>query len=341
MGRIQGIFLEAHSRAASDIHLSVGVSPVFRIHGELIPCGETLCKDDMDAMAKELLDEDQWKQLAANGDLDFSYCMTSVSRFRVNVYRQRNCISIAARIIPTSIPTLDDLRMPAVLKSLIAKHHGLVLVTGPTGSGKSTTLAAMIDHINRTQRKRVITLEDPIEHLHHHNLSMIDQREIGSDSRSFSSGLHAALRQDPDVILIGEMRDLKTIRTAITASETGHLVLASLHTSDAVQSMDRIIDSFAASQQAQVRTQLSSVLLGVISQRLFLMPDGSGRMAALEILINTPAIANLLRTEKTHQIRSLMQMGRTQGMQTMEMHVRDRIGEGLIRADALAMISAT
>lgn len=340
MREIEDIFCEAHARSASDVHISVNAAPVFRIHGELVTQGEKLRPEDTDAMARDLLTEDQWKLFIERGDLDFSYSLTNVSRFRVNVYRQRNCISLAARIIPAFVPTLDDLRLPAVLKSFTTRYHGLVLVTGPTGSGKSTTLAAMIDYINKTQRKHVITLEDPIEYLHRHNQSIIDQREIGSDSRDFSSGLRAALRQDPDVILVGEMRDLETIRTAITASETGHLVLATLHTSDAVQTMDRIIDSFTASQQAQVRAQLSSVLLGVISQRLFPTLQGNGRTAALEILMNTPAIANLIRTEKTHQIRSSMQMGRAHGMQTMEMHVRELIGEGRIHADALALVSA-
>ncbi|KUO96730.1 type IV pilus twitching motility protein PilT [Ferroacidibacillus organovorans] len=339
MKDIRDIFREAHARTASDVHISVNAAPVFRIHGELVAEGDKLSPQDTETMARTLLNEIQWDMFQTRGDFDFSYSLTNVSRFRVNVYRQRSCISIAARIIPTVVPTLDELRMPSVIKSLTMKHHGLILVTGPTGSGKSTTLAAMIDHINKTQRKHVITLEDPIEYLHRHNLSMIDQREMGSDSRDFSSGLRAALRQDPDVILVGEMRDLETIRTAITASETGHLVLATLHTSDAVQTMDRIIDSFAAGQQMQVRAQLSAVLIGVISQRLFPMREGKGRTAALEILMNTPAIANLIRTEKTHQIRSSMQMGRAYGMQTMEMHVRELIRDGQIHEDALAIVN--
>lgn len=216
--------------------------------------------------------------------------------------------------------------MPPILNSLVEKPYGLFLVTGPTGSGKSTTLAAMIDRINETQRKHIITLEDPIEYLHANKRSIIEQREIGNDTGSFSSGLRAALRQDPDVILVGEMRDLETISTALSAAETGHLVFATLHTNDAPQTVDRIIDVFPAEQQTQIRTQVASVLIGVLSMRLLPRTNG-GRIAATEMMVNTPAVANLIRLNKTHQIRSLMQTGRAQGMHTMEMHIRELLGE--------------
>jgi twitching motility protein PilT len=269
--------------------------------------------------------EEQWRTFREAGEIDFSYGIPGVSRYRVNVYRQRGCCSIAARIVPDAVPALADLGLPEVVKTFAEKPHGLVLVTGPTGSGKSTTLAALIDHINRTQRKHVITLEDPIEYLHRHRLSIIDQREVGLDTRSFAQALRAALRQDPDVILVGEMRDLETVSTALTAAETGHLVFATLHTTDAVQTIDRIIDVFPPEQQGQVRLQLSMVLQGVIAQRLYRTLDGKGRVAAVEVCVNTPAIANLIRTEKTHQIRSAMQTGRVHGMQTMESHLKELV----------------
>jgi twitching motility protein PilT len=320
----------AKETGASDLHLSVGAPPVLRVDGELVAQGEVLSPDAAERLARSLMTDAQWEAFQAAGEIDFSYSLAGVSRFRVNVYRQRGCVSVAARVVPSRVPKLEELGLPEVLSTFTERPHGLVLVTGPTGSGKSTTLAALIDHINHTQRKHIITLEDPIEYLHRHALSIIDQREIGQDTRGFGPALRAALRQDPDVILVGEMRDLETMQTAITAAETGHLVFATLHTSDAVQTVDRMIDVFPASQQAQVRLQIASVLQGVVSQRLYKRADGTGRVAAVEVLVNTPAVANLIRTEKTHQIRSVMQTGRQAGMQTMEMHVRELVARGLV-----------
>ncbi|MBE3555427.1 MAG: PilT/PilU family type 4a pilus ATPase, partial [Thermicanus sp.] len=264
------------------------------------------------------------------GEVDLSYSLPGISRYRVNVYRQRGGVSIAARVIPSHIPSLGELQMPKVLREVAEKPHGLFLVTGPTGSGKSTTLAAMINYINETQAKHIVTLEDPIEYLHPHKRSIVDQREIGNDTMSFASGLRASLRQDPDVILVGEMRDLETISTAITAAETGHLVLATLHTNDAAQTVDRIIDVFPAEQQGQIRLQVAEVLIGILSIRLLPLAKGKGRVAATEILINTPAAANLIRQNKSHQLRSLMQTGRALGMHTMEMHIRELLATQII-----------
>ncbi|MCL6636822.1 MAG: type IV pilus twitching motility protein PilT [Alicyclobacillus sp.] len=327
---IRALLIRARETGASDLHLSVNAPPVLRVHGELLAEGEPLRPEETEAMGRTLTDERQWQVFCERGEIDFSYSIPGVSRYRINLYRQRGCVSLAVRVVPNQVPKLADLGLPDVVRVLAEKPHGLVLVTGPTGSGKSTTLAAVIDHINHTQRKHIITLEDPIEYLHRHHLSIIDQREIGQDSRDFSSALRAALRQDPDVILVGEMRDLETVQTAVTAAETGHLVLATLHTSDAVQTVDRIVDVFPPSQQAQVRLQLASVLQGVVTQRLYRRADGQGRVAAVEVLMNTPAVANLIRTEKTHQIRSVMQTGRAYGMQTLEMHIRELVTRGVL-----------
>lgn len=328
MANIMELLAGGQQQKASDLHISVASPPVFRIHGELVPQGSPLRPVDTEEMAKSIMTPEQWEKFLEHGELDFSYSIPGVSRFRVNVYRQRGCVSIAARIVPENLPKLADLGLPDVLRTFTEKPHGLVLVTGPTGSGKSTTLAAMIDFINQHHRRHIITLEDPIEYLHKHNLSVIDQREIGLDTHGFSFALRAALRQDPDVILVGEMRDLETISTAITAAETGHLVFATLHTSDAAQTIDRIIDVFPPSQQPQVRIQLSSVLQGIVSQRLFRTPNGNGRVAAVEVLVSTPAVSNLIRTEKTHQLRSVLQTGKAFGMQSMEMHIRELIAAG-------------
>ena len=325
----------AQEKRASDLHISVGAAPVYRINGELIPEGTPLRPADTEQMARQLMNEGQWKHFEEHGELDFSYSLPGVSRYRINAYRQRGCVSLAARLVPNAVPAFSDLGLPEVLRTFTDKPYGLVLVTGPTGSGKSTTLAALIDHINKTRRRHIITLEDPIEYLHKHQMSVIDQREIGLDTKGFAPALRAALRQDPDVILVGEMRDLETISTAITASETGHLVFATLHTSDAVQTIDRVIDVFPTGQQSQIRVQLAAVLQGIVSQRLYKTASGDGRTAAFEILVNTPAIANLIRSEKGHQIRSVMQTGRAFGMQTMEMHVKELNATGKLHASVL------
>lgn len=316
---------------ASDLHLSVGVPPIMRINGDLKPYGEqALTAELTHNYARAILTESQYEHFTEAGELDFSYGVVALSRFRLNVYHQRGAVSFAVRVIPRKIPTLEELNLPSVLESLTYKPQGLVLVTGPTGSGKSTTLAAMIDLINRTQRKHIITLEDPIEYIHRHNQSVIDQREIGNDTKAFASGLRASLRQDPDVILLGEMRDLETVSTAITAAETGHLVFATLHTTDAPSTIDRIIDAFPGDQHAQIRIQLASVLVAVISQRLFPLKSGQGRVSTTEIMINTPAVANLIRQEKVHQIKSIMQTSKSLGMHTMEMSIQDRMQKGMI-----------
>lgn len=319
----QNLLRDAHERRASDLHIVVDSPPVYRVNGELKTFDDSpLTVFDTERIAKELIPSEQWNQFIETGELDFNYELEGISRYRMNAFYQRNQISAAIRLIPTKIPTIEELDLPPVIREMAEKHQGLVLVTGPTGSGKSSTLAAMIDYINRNYTKHIITLEDPIEFVHPHKKSIINQREIGFDTKNFTNGLRASLRQDPDVILVGEMRDLETISTAVTAAETGHLVFATLHTSSAAQTIDRIIDVFPPHQQQQIRLQLSNVLVGVISQRLLKTTDGRGRTAATEILINTPSIGNLIRNEKNHQIQNVLQTSRAQGMHTMAMSVQ-------------------
>lgn len=321
---------------ASDIHLTVGVPPTMRINGELKKYGKnTLKPSDIEGMAKEIIPENMWDTFKEKGELDFSYGLPGVSRFRVNAYLQRASVALAIRVVPSTIPTLEDLYMPDVLKKIAEKPQGLVLVTGPTGSGKSTTLASMIQFMNETMRRHIITLEDPIEYLHKHGNCIIEQREVGFDTNNFANGLRASLRQDPDVILVGEMRDLETIQTAITAAETGHLVFGTLHTSSAPSTINRIIDVFPPAQQQQVRIQLASVLMAIVSQRLFPTVDKKGRRAALEILLNNPAIANLIRNEKIHQIVNVMQTSRAAGMQTLDSSIKELVEAGIIAKDAV------
>lgn len=328
---IRSLLEKAYYEHASDLHIIVNSPPVFRIDGALRPEeGYPLSRVDTENIAKELVPETLWEQFLEKGEIDFNYELEGLSRFRLNAYRQRNSISVAIRAIPTEIPTIEQLNLPKTLESLMDKPQGLILVTGPTGSGKSTTLAAMINYINRNYAKHIITLEDPIEYVHSHMKSIINQREIGSDTKSFANGLRASLRQDPDIILVGEMRDLETISTAITAAETGHLVLATLHTSSAAQTIDRIIDVFPPHQQRQVRLQVSNVLQGIISQRLFPLREGRGRVAATEILINTASVANLIRNEKIHQIQNVLQTSRAQGMHTLEMSIQNLLSAGTI-----------
>jgi len=308
----------------SDLHLTVNSKPVIRYNGVLKKYEKyenKLSFSDLQSIARSLMNEDQWIKFLEEGELDFSYSIPGFSRFRVNAYQQRGAIGMALRIIPTSVPTLDELGLPEVLKKLALQQRGLILCTGPTGSGKTTTLASMIDEINEHRNCHILTLEDPIEYLHHHKTGMVHQREVGIDTKSFANGLRAALRQDPDVILVGEMRDLETISTALEAAETGHLVLATLHTNDAPQTVDRIIDVFPSHQQQQVRIQLASTLNGIISQQLFPMVDQRGRIAALEILIGTSAVKNIIREGKTHQLYSVMQTGSKFGMTTMDNYI--------------------
>lgn len=304
---------------ASDLHLTTGISPVMRIYGKLVPIEmDALIPDDTKNYSDEVLTGKQKQQLEDEGQIDLSLSLSHIGRFRINIFRQRGSIGIAARTIPHTIPSLDKLNLPSTIGALAKKENGLILVTGPAGSGKSTTLASMIDIINTERNCHIITLEDPIEFLHKHKKSIVNQREIHTDSDSFPSALRASLRQDPDVILVGEMRDLETISTAITAAETGHLVLSTLHTNNAYQTIDRIIDVFPPHQQQQVRIQLANTLIGVVSQRLLPRSDKKGLIPAVEILITTPAIKNLIREGKTHQIFSSIQTGAKFGMLTME-----------------------
>ena len=328
---IRELLQHAYEVKASDLHLTIGIPPVYRIHGQLQQYGDAVVTVEMiEQMIRDILPDYKVEEFKDKGETDFNYSLEGFCRFRVNAYHQRNAGAIAARLIPIEIPTIESLNMPRVLYDLAEKPHGLILVTGPTGSGKSTTLAAMIDYINETKAKHIITLEDPIEYLHSHKKSVVNQREIGVDTGSFANGLRASLRQDPDIILVGEMRDLETISTAITAAETGHLVFATLHTSSAPTTIDRIIDVFPPHQQGQIRIQLANVLQGIISQRLFIRKDNAGRVAATEILISVPAVTNLIRNEKIHQIPSVMQTSRALGMHTLETSVQSLVSSGQV-----------
>ena len=289
---------------------------------------------DLEALLLPILDSRHRNELETNGQTDMAYAIPGVGRFRVNVYKQRGTLASAMRCLPFSIPDADSLGIPAEVQALTAKKRGLVLVTGPTGSGKSTTLASLVDIMNRKYPYHIITLEDPIEYLHRHQYSMVNQREIGSDSNDYAQALRAALREDPDVILVGEMRDLETISTALTAAETGHLVLSTLHTIGADKTIDRIIDVFPPNQQQQVRIQLASVLECIISQQLIRREDGRGRVAALEVLFANTAIRNMIRENKTYQIISTMQTGKRQGMQTMDDAIYELFLRGDISADS-------
>ena len=331
MRSLNEILIDGHEQKASDILLVAGSPPIYRINGELIRQGqERIMPEDTRKMAKDLLTDELWEDLSKMKEVDLSYGIDGVSRFRVNVFHQRTAISLAFRVIPRSIPLMEDLGIPLILKNVMQRPHGLFLVTGPTGSGKSTSLASMIDFLNKNLSRHVITLEDPIEYLHRHNKSIIEQREVGFDTLTFQNGLRAALRQDPDVILVGEMRDLDTIQTALTAAETGHLVLGTLHTQDASTTVDRIIDVFPPHQRSQTRIMLASVLLGVMSQRLLIKSDRSGRVVATEMMVNNSAIKNLIRSEKMHQIPNILQTSREQGMHTMEMSIKDLVEQGLV-----------
>ncbi|WP_088103710.1 type IV pilus twitching motility protein PilT [Halalkalibacter urbisdiaboli] len=326
----------SYKNNVSDLHITVGTTPMVRINGKLKKVGNGhLTSKDTLLMAKEITTEEQFLLFEKQAELDFSYEMPGICRFRVNIFKQKGSVGIVCRVINSKIPTFEDLNLPDVCRFFAKQTQGLLLVTGPTGSGKSTTLASMLDYVNDNMSKHILTLEDPIEYVHHHKRSLINQREIGQDSSSFSVGLRAALRQDPDIILVGEMRDIDTISTAITAAETGHLVLATLHTTGAAQTIDRIIDVFPGDQQQQIRTQLAATLAGVISQRLLPMTREQGRVAAMEVLVNTPAVANLIRSDKVHQIQTVLETSKSIGMQTMNMAVIDLVKRGLVtREDA-------
>jgi len=316
---------------ASDLHIVPGVSPVFRVNGELrLSENEKITPERSKSLIYSLMTEGQREKFEKYREMDFSFGISGIGRFRINVHYQRRSVACAIRLIPYNIPSLSDLNLPPILADLALKEKGLILVTGPTGCGKSTTLAAMVEIINEKRACHIITIEDPIEYLHSHKRSVVEQREVGEDTLSFASALKYALREDPDVILIGEMRDLETIATAITAAETGHLILATLHTPDAPQAIDRVIDVFPPYQQPQVRTQLSSSLQAIISQRLLPRRDGKGRIPAVELLITTSAVSNLIRSDKIYQLYTTMETGSKFGMQTMDQALRDLVKGGQI-----------
>jgi len=320
------------ARNASDLHITVGTPPAMRVHGSLerytdIP---ELTPEDTHQMLYRILSTEQQKLLEINRQIDFAHSIPGLARFRVNVFFQRGTLGAAFRLIPADIKTLEELGIPSALHSLTEKPRGLVLITGPTGSGKSTTLAALIDEINRKRSEHILTIEDPIEFVHRHKRCVVNQREIGVDATSFAEALRAALRQDPDVILLGEMRDLETISTALTAAETGHLVFATLHTQSAPGTIDRVIDAFPAAQQDQIRIQLAATLEGVVTQALLPTADGQGRVPALEILFPDDAVRNLIRQAKVEQVYSVMQTGTAKGMQTMEQSLSDLTLRGVI-----------
>ena len=310
---------EMIERDASDLHITAGERPKLRIDGEITNSNLefTMTPKDTLQLAYSVLTENQKKRFEMEDELDFSFGIQNLARFRSNCFKQRGCVSMVIRQIPFSIKTFDDLKLPDVIRKMAERPRGLVLVTGPTGSGKSTTLAAMIDKINKERKGHIITVEDPIEFIHRHQGCIVNQREVGTDTKSFQASLKYALRQDPDVILIGEMRDLETIQAALTISETGHLAFATLHTNSAAEAINRIIDVFPSHQQSQVRAQLAFVLEGVITQILLPKAKGRGRAMAAEILVVTPAVRALIRDDKIHQIYSTMQSGKKYGMQTM------------------------
>jgi twitching motility protein PilT len=327
------IMMEVVSRNASDLHITAGAAPSIRVRGRLVGLEgyPKLSTTDTREIVYSILTNDQRQRLENEWQLDLAYAIPGHARFRVNAYFQRGALGAAFRLIPSTIQSIDDLVLPPAVHEFTKKPRGFVLVTGPTGSGKSTSLASMVDAINSTREEHIMTIEDPIEFLHGHKKCVVNQRELGSDAMSFAAAIKGALRQDPDVILVGEMRDIETISTALTAAETGHLVFATLHTQTAPSTIDRIIDVFPASQQAQVRVQLSVALQGVMTQQLLPTADGAGRVVACEVLVPTPAVRNLIREGKTHQIPSAMQTGSGVGMHTM-----DAALAGLVRANKIS-----
>jgi twitching motility protein PilT len=320
---------------ASDLHVTVASPPAYRVRGHIERAAdyEPLTSDDTRGLLYRILSSEQQKQFELKRQLDFAYAIPGLARFRVNVYYQSESVGAAFRLIPTEIKTMEELRLPPVLHQLAEYPRGLVLVTGPTGSGKSTTLAAIIDEINRTRPEHILTVEDPVEFVHKHKKCIVNQREIGPDALSFGEALKAALRQDPDIILVGEMRDLETISTALTAAETGHLVFGTLHTQSAPSTIDRIIDVFPPAQQEQVRIMIANSLQAVVTQALLPTSDGAGRVAALEILLPDDAVRNLIRQAKIEQVYSVMQTGTARGMQTMEQALADLAIRRVVNVD--------
>ena len=326
------VLIEVIDRRASDLHITAGAPPMIRIRGRLTPMEgyPNLTPTDTREIVYSILSDAQRQRFETNWQIDFAYQIPGKGRFRVNAYFQRSAVGAALRLIPFEVVPLETLGLPPVVADFATKPRGLVLVTGPTGSGKSTTLASIIDVINSSREEHIMTIEDPIEFLHRHKSCMVNQRELGSDAISFADALRAALRQDPDVILVGEMRDIETIGTAITAAETGHLVFATLHTQDCPQTIDRIIDVFPSEQQGQIRAMLSVALQGIMTQTLLPTADGSGRCVAAEVLVPTPAVRNLIREGKTHQIYSVIQTGGSHGMQTMDAALASLVRSGKI-----------
>lgn len=321
---------------ASDLHISAECEPVIRLDGQLRKLNyKPLTPQQTQRLMYEIISDEKIHRFETTLELDFSYALPKRARFRVNMYRDRGACAAAFRLISDRIPTVEELNLPVFLKSLCDKPRGLILVTGPTGSGKSTSLAAMINHINMTRSVHIITIEDPIEYLHKNKRSLINQREVGQDTQSFNNALRASLREDPDVLLVGEMRDIETIALAITAAETGHLVFATLHTNTAAESVDRIIDVFPPGQQEQIRIQLSNNLVAIISQQLLPRASGKGRVPANEIMIASPAIRNLIREAKTHQIQSHIQTSANIGMVTMDQCLRDLYNKGWVTLDEI------
>jgi twitching motility protein PilT len=336
------MLIEVMDRHASDLHLTAGSPPMIRQHGKLHALDyPKLTPQTTREVVYSILTNDQRQRLETDWQIDLAYSIPGKARFRVNAYFQRASLSAAFRLIPSEMPSLRDLGLPAVLQDFTKKPRGFVLVTGPTGSGKSTTLAAMLDLINEHRQEHILTIEDPIEFLHRHKKCIVNQRELGADAQSFALGLKAALRQDPDVILVGEMRDLETISTALTAAETGHLVFATLHTQDTAQTVDRVVDVFPPGQQQQVRVQLSVALQGIVTQQLLPSADGQGRVAAVEVLVPTAAVRNLIREGKTHQIYSALQTGGKSGMQTMDTSLAQLVREQKITRELAEARSST
>lgn len=326
MAKIDAFFKLMNEQSASDLHLVAGSQPILRVHGDMERVKyKILGNDELKAMLYEIAPEDKIKVFEETGDIDFAYEIPNLARYRANYFQQKWGIGAVFREIPSNIMTVEQLGLPPVLDKLSMLHKGLVLVTGPTGSGKSTTLAAMIDHVNRNKRSHIITIEDPVEFVHTSKGCVINHREVGVHTRGFKSALRGALREDPDIILVGEMRDLETIELALEAASTGHLVFGTLHTSSAAKTIDRVIDVFPSHQQAQIRTTLSESLKGVVAQNLFKRIDKKGRMAVLEILVCTPAVANLVREGKTFQIPSAIQTGKKFGMQSLDDAILDAL----------------
>ncbi len=319
-------------RGGSDLHLTVGIAPCIRVNGALAPIEDRprLTREDTESLVRCMLTPEQWEQFTTNQELDIAYAVPGVSRFRVNVYMQRGSIGAACRSIPQHIRTLAELGLPSTVERFAHLPRGLVLVTGPTGSGKSTTLASLLDVANKTRSAHIMTIEDPIEYLHSHGRSVVNQREVGADTAGFGVALRHVLRQDPDIILVGELRDLETTSVAITAAETGHLVLATLHTQSAAQTIDRLIDIYPPHQQQQIRAQLANCLQGVVTQALAPTRDGTGRTTVCEIMVATSAIRNLIREDKVHQIPTFLQSSGQMGMISFDQHLAQRYTEQLI-----------